>query len=312
MRARTFFSACSLFFLSTAILPVSSVYAAQPKVTVQAKQLELASTSALVVDLNSGKEVFASFPDTIVPIASITKLMTAMVVLDARQSLDEVIPVTIRDTQDLKGVFSRVRVGSLLSRREMLRLALMSSENRAASTLAHNYPGGHTMFVAAMNAKARALGLRNTRFAEPTGLSTRNVSTARDLVTMLKAARQYTLIRQMSTTPKGDAYFRTPNYALSFFNTNPLVRNADWHIQLSKTGFTDAAGHCLVMVAEVGNRPMAMVLMGSLGKASRFADASRVRSWVETGKSAPLPIAAISYKQQRIQQLRQLALSRAN
>ncbi len=278
----------------------------------QKSSLELASASALVVDLATGRELYATLPNVVVPIASITKLMTAMVVLDARQSLDEIIPVTIRETRELKGVYSRVRVGSRQSRRELLRLALMSSENRAASTLAHYYPGGHAAFVAAMNAKARSLGMRNTRFAEPTGLSVRNVSTPRELVGLLKAARQYALIRQFSTTPGGDAYFRAPDYALSFFNTNPLVRNSDWNIQLSKTGFTEPAGHCLVMVASVNGHPTAMVFMDSLGKSSRFGDASRVRNWFEKGQLSPLPSAAISYRQSRVRRLQQLAISRAN
>ncbi len=314
MKARTLLSACSFAFLTAVWLPLPVAYAAHPHVAApKPQQLDLASTSALVVDLGTGKPLYASLPDAVVPIASITKLMTAMVVLDARQPLDEIIPVTIRDTRELKGVYSRVRVGSLLSRQKMLNLALMSSENRAASTLAHHYPGGHRAFVAAMNAKARALGLRHTRFAEPTGLSERNVSTARELVTMLKAARQYTLIRQLSTTPNGDVYFRAPDYALSFFNTNPLVRNPEWNIQVTKTGFTEPAGHCLVMVAEIAGRPTAMVFMDSLGKGSRFGDATRVRNWIEKGKASPLPVAVNSYKQQRIKmRQRQLAISRLN
>lgn len=272
--------------------------------------LELASASALVVDLSNGKEVYASIPDALVPIASITKLMTAMVVLDARLPMDEVLSVEIKDTKELKGVFSRVKVNSELSRQELLRLALMSSENRAASALGHQYPGGHRAFVAAMNAKARSLGMRRSRFVEPTGLSPLNVSTARELVTLLKAARQYPLIRELSTSTNSDTRFRSPSYALSFFNTNPLVRAGSWNIQVSKTGFTDEAGHCLVMLAEVAKRPMAMVFLDSLGKSSRFADASRLRQWVETGKATPLPANVRYYRQQRIKQLTQMTARR--
>lgn len=265
--------------------------------------VELASVSALVVDLSNGREVYSSYPDAVLPIASITKLMTAMVVLDAQLPMNQQLPVLIKDTRELKGVFSRVRVNSELTRLEMLRLALMSSENRAASSLAHHYPGGHKAFVAAMNAKARALGMRKSRFVEPTGLSQQNISTARDLVSMLRAARQYPLIRELSTTVTDDVHFRSPSYSQSFFNTNPLVRNGDWQIQVSKTGFTDEAGHCLVMVAEMGRRPMAIVLLDSLGKSSRFADANRLRRWVETGKVSVLSSELRSYRQQKLKRL---------
>lgn len=267
-------------------------------------RLELASSSALVVDLNSDQVLFSSHPDAVVPIASISKLMTAVVALDAQLPLDQVIPVTIHDTRELRGVYSRVRVGSLISRREMLRLALMSSENRAASALAHNYPGGHARFVAAMNAKARALGMSRTRFVEPTGLSELNVSTASDLVRLLKAARQYPLIRELSTTPSRSAYFQKPNYVQGFNNTNPLVRNPAWDIEVTKTGFINEAGHCLAMLARLEHRPVAMVLLGTFGKRTHIGDATRVRQWLETGRSAPIPAAARSYKQQRIQQMR--------
>jgi len=264
--------------------------------------LELASASALVVDLNSGQELYASHPTVVVPIASISKLMTAVVTLDARQPLDEVIPVLIYDTPELRGVYSRVRVNSRISRREMLRLALMSSENRAAASLAHNYPGGHARFVAAMNAKARALGMRSTRFIEPTGLSERNVSSARDLVKLLRAARQYPLIRELSTTQSQSARFERPNYVQNFNNTNPLVRNSDWRIEVTKTGFINEAGHCLAMLTVVQGRPVAMVLLNSLGKYSHVGDATRVRRWLETGKSSPIPPLARRHKQQMLVQ----------
>ncbi|MFC3609252.1 D-alanyl-D-alanine endopeptidase [Stutzerimonas tarimensis] len=310
MFARKILPLCSLLLACAAVMPVPVTHAAAaaPVAASQAR-LELASTSALVVDLSNGGEIYSSLPDVVVPIASITKLMTAIVVLDARQPMDELLTVTIRDTHELKNVFSRVRVDSQLSRRELLRLALMSSENRTASALAHHYPGGHAAFVAAMNAKARELGMTRTRFAEPTGLSAMNVSTARELVTLLKASREYPAIREMSTFPNGDAFFRKPNYALSFFNTNPLVRKGDWNIHVSKTGFTNAAGHCLVMLADVNQRPVAMVLLDSYGKQSRFGDATRLRNWMEHGRPAVIPEVARNYKQQKSQQLRQLAVS---
>lgn len=306
MKFRSSMIALLLSCACLALSPLAS--AAQPSraaaTSPDPARLELASSSAMVVDLNSDKVLFASHADAVVPIASISKLMTAVVTLDANLPMDEVIPVTIHDTRELRGVYSRVRVGSQISRREMLRLALMSSENRAASALAHNYPGGHGRFVAAMNAKARALGMTRTRFVEPTGLSELNVSTARDLVTLLKAARQYPLIRELSTSPNRDAYFQKPRYAQSFYNTNPLVRNPAWDIEVTKTGFINEAGHCLAMLARVDQRPVAMVLLGTFGKRTHIGDASRVRQWLETGKSSPIPAAARSYKQQRIHQLR--------
>lgn len=272
-------------------------------------RLELASGSAMVVDLDSDKVLYAAYPDAVVPIASISKLMTAVVTLDANLPMDEVIPVTIHDTRELRGVYSRVRVNSRISRQEMLRLALMSSENRAASALAHNYPGGHARFVAAMNAKARALGMNHTHFVEPTGLSEKNVSTARDLVRLLKAARQYSMIRELSTTPSKSAYFQKPNYVLGFNNTNPLVRNPAWSIEVTKTGFINEAGHCLALLTRVSNRPVAMVLLDTLGKRTHIGDATRVRRWLETGQSGPIPAEARHYKQQRSLQLRQAVAS---
>ena len=310
MRSGMLFALCRVLVGVAAVGAVSVFGAGSKSKVPEPPKLELASASALVVDLSNGQEVYASLPDAVVPIASITKLMTAMVVLDAQLPMDQVLPVEIQDTHELRGVFSRVKVNSQLPRRELLRLALMSSENRAAATLAHHYPGGHRAFVAAMNAKARTLGMRRSRFAEPTGLSSQNVSTARDLVSLLKAARTYPLIHQLSTTPSGDAYFRSPNYALSFFNTNPLVRAGEWKIHVSKTGFTDEAGHCLVMLAEVGHRPMAMVFLDSLGKSSRFADATRVRHWVESGRTSPLPADVRSYRQQKAKRLYQVTARR--
>ncbi|PZP24440.1 MAG: D-alanyl-D-alanine endopeptidase [Pseudomonas kuykendallii] len=260
---------------------------------------ELASGSALLVDLNSDKVLYSSNPDVVVPIASVTKLMTAMVTLDAKLPLDEVLPIDIADTREMKGVFSRVRVGSEISRREMLQLALMSSENRAAASLAHHYPGGQKAFIAAMNAKARALGMNHTHYVEPTGLSLDNVSTARDLVLLLKASRQYPLLGEMSTTKERTVAFRKPNYTLGFRNTNHLVYKANWNIQLTKTGFTDEAGHCLVMRTTMAGKPVAFVVLDAFGKYTHMADATRLRNWLETGKVTAIPLAAKSYKQQK-------------
>jgi D-alanyl-D-alanine endopeptidase (penicillin-binding protein 7) len=281
--------------LLSASLQASGKGAAAAGLAVQ----ELASGSAMLVDLNSDKVLYSSNPDVVVPIASVTKLMTAMVTLDAKLPMDEVLPIDIADTREMKGVFSRVRVGSEISRREMLQLALMSSENRAAASLAHHYPGGQKAFIAAMNAKAGALGMSHSRYVEPTGLSLGNVSTARDLVLLLKASRQYPLLGEMSTTRERSVAFRKPNYTLGFRNTNHLVHKAGWNIQLTKTGFTNEAGHCLVMRTTMAGKPVAFVVLDAFGKYTHMADASRLRNWLETGKVSAIPVAAKSYKQQK-------------
>ena len=266
---------------------------------------DIASGSAMIVDLNTNKVIYASQPDLVRPIASITKLMTAMVVLDAHLPLDEMLSVDISHTPEMKGIFSRVKLNSQISRKNMLLLALMSSENRAAASLAHHYPGGYDAFIRAMNNKARALGMTHTRYVEPTGLSIHNVSTARDLTRMLIATKQYPLIGQLSTTKEDEATFRNPSYTLPFRNTNHLVYRDNWNIQLTKTGFTNAAGHCLVMRTVMNNRPVAMVVMDAFGKYTHFADASRLRTWIETGKVMPVPPAALSYKKQKEAQMAQ-------
>ena len=262
-------------------------------------QPQIASGSAMIVDLETNKVLFSSHPNRVRPIASITKLMTAMVVLDAKLPLDELLSVDISHTAEMRGVFSRVKLNSEISRRDMLLLALMSSENRAAASLAHHYPGGYDAFIRAMNAKARALGMTHTRYVEPTGLSTQNVSSAEDLIKLVKATRQYPLIGELSTTKEDTAVFKHPNYALPFRNTNHLVYKDTWRIALTKTGYTDEAGHCLVMRTVINHRPVALVVLDAFGKYTHFADANRLRDWLETGKSAPVPAAALAYKKQK-------------
>lgn len=290
----------SLFFVALASFPALHAQAAKPAVQ------ELASGSALLVDLKTNEVLFSSNPDMVVPIASVTKLMTAMVVLDAKLPLDQMLPVTIRDAKEMQGVFSRVRIGSEISRREMLLLTLMSSENRAAASLAHHYPGGYAAFIQAMNAKARALGMTRTRYVEPTGMSEHNVSSANDLIKLIRASRQYALIQQFSTTDEKTVAFRKPNYTLGFQNTNALVRKNNWDIQLSKTGFTNAAGRCLVMSTTMKQRQVAFVVLDAFGKYTPLADANRLKKWLETGTVTPVPAAALAYKQQK-QAQRQLA-----
>jgi D-alanyl-D-alanine endopeptidase (penicillin-binding protein 7) len=278
----------------------------QPKQADPAR-LKLAAVSSLVIDLEDGKLLYESYADAVLPIASITKLITAMVVLESGLPLDERLRVDISDNPALKGVFSRVRVQSELSRRELLHIALMSSENRAATTLGHHYPGGLPAFVNAMNERARTLGMQRTHFVEPTGLSPDNVSTARDLGVLLQAAKSDARLQEFSTTPKSDVFFTRPRYALSFYNTNPLLRNSGWDIQLSKTGFLDESGHCLLLVATIENRQVGIVLLDAFGKRTHFGDAGRVRRWLTTGDGGSVPPEALKYRAKKLNRLNKLA-----
>ncbi|EOW2372984.1 D-alanyl-D-alanine endopeptidase [Cronobacter sakazakii] len=297
-------SLLSLALLLAAPLSAPALAAAKAAASpLAAAEPQIASGSAMIVDLRTNDVLFSSHPDLVRPIASITKVMTAMVVLDASLPLDEMLTVDISHTPEMKGIYSRVRLNSQISRKNMLLLALMSSENRAAASLAHHYPGGYDAFIRAMNAKAKALGMRNTHFVEPTGLSIHNVSTARDLTKLLIATKQYPLIGQLSTTREEMATFSNPTYTLPFRNTNHLVYRDNWNIQLTKTGFTNAAGHCLMMRTLIKNRPVTLVVMDAFGKYTHFADASRLRTWLETGKVQPVPEAALSYKRQKAAQM---------
>ena len=297
-------------FFKAGLLAISlftaSHYAIAAPLNNNLKHQELAAGSALLVDLKTNQVLYSSNPDFIAPIASVTKLMTAMVTLDAKQPLDEKLPIVIKDTAEMQGVFSRVRVGSQLSRHDTLLITLMSSENRAAASLAHHYTGGHEAFIQAMNAKAQALGMHSSQFVEPTGLSEKNVSSAHDLVLLIKAAQQYPLIKQFSTTDEKTIAFTKPNYTLGFRNTNALVRKDNWNIQLSKTGFTNSAGDCLVMSTEMNNRPVAFVVLDAFGKYTHMADANRLKKWLETGTVTPVTAAALSYKLAKQQERQQV------
>lgn len=240
----------------------------------------LASSAFVVVNQKTGEILAEKRGESAMPIASITKLMTAMVVLDSRQSLSEMLTIGQEDIDDLKGTGSRIAVGTRLSREEMLRLALMSSENRAASALGRHYPGGRPAFIMAMNIKARMIGLWDTRFADSTGLNPANVSSPRDLVKMVQAASAYPLIREFSTTP--DRYVTAGSRTLHFRNSNGLVHDPDWQVGLSKTGYIREAGRCLVMQTWIHGAPVIMVFMDSQGKYTRVADARRVKRWLET------------------------------
>lgn len=243
--------------------------------------LQIASSKALIVNQDTGETIFAKGTNILTPIASVTKLMTAMVMLDAKLPMNEVLTVTDEDVDYLKGSSSRLPVGTRLSRLEMLQLALMASENRAASALGRNYPGGKDFFVHAMNAKAIELGMSSSHFADPTGLDSNNMSTAEDLVRMVKAAYQYIDIKRVTTTANYEVYLNNRG-PFNFRNTNGLVREGNWEIGLSKTGYISEAGRCLVMQATIAGQPMIIVLLDSNGKFTRIGDANRIRKWIET------------------------------
>jgi D-alanyl-D-alanine endopeptidase (penicillin-binding protein 7) len=245
------------------------------------RRLQLKSVSALVIDELTGTPLYASHASTTTPIASLTKLMTAMVVLDAKLPLDEKLTVTRADVDRMRGTHSRLREGVALSRQQMLNLALMSSENRAAATLARTYPGGKAACIAAMNRKAKALGLRHTTFADGTGLDADNVSTADDLAKLVRAAHGYKLIKQFTTTASQRLSIPHRAEPLEYKNTNILVRKSIWDIGLSKTGYISESGRCLVMHARISGRPMIIVLLNSQGKYSGIGDANRIRKWIE-------------------------------
>lgn len=257
-------------------------------IALDAKKLKLASANVLILDAKAGEPIYAKGADTVTPIASVTKLMTAMVVLDAQQPLDEPLGVGIGDLDLLKGTHSRLNLGAELSRREMLHVALMASENRAASSLARHFPGGTEACVQAMNRKAQSLGMTHTHFNDPTGLSSENVSTAGDLALMVRAAATYPLIREATTTSSRYVEVQPTGRILGYNNTNSLVRSGQWDIQLSKTGFIREAGKCLVMLANISSREVVIVLLDSYGRLTRVADANRVKHWLETGQSLPV------------------------
>ncbi len=300
----------SLLALNTGMLSAPAAFAAKQEQAV-APIVQIASGSAMVVDLKSHEVIYSRNPDEVRPIASLTKLMTAMVTLDAKLPLDEVINIDISNTPEMRGVFSRVKLNSEITRRQMIQLALMSSENRAAASLAAHYPGGYGAFIKAMNAKAKSLGMTHTRYVEPTGLSPRNVSTARDLTRLLLASQRYPLIGELSTTSEKTAVFSHPAYALPFRNTNHLIMNPSWSIQLTKTGYTDDAGHCLAMRTTINGKPVTLVVMDAFGKFTAFADANRLRTWMETGKTVPVPQIAKNYRKQKDQQKTQPSVEEA-
>ena len=262
-------------------------------------QLRLASATAAVARLGDAEPLFQKHAAQPVPIASVTKVMTAMVVLDSGAGLDEWVEILERDTPAPANAWSRLRIGSEARRRDLLHISLMSSENLASHVLARHYPGGTPAFVKAMNDKAEALGMHQTRFVDATGLSSANVSTAADLLKMVQAAHDYPLIRELSTSGGFHVTFRNPRYTLGYGNTNRLVHADSWGVSLSKTGYLTEAGRCLVMVADIDGEPTAMVFLDSLGTRTPLGDAGRVRRWLTTGDGGSVAGAALAYEQER-------------
>lgn len=258
--------------------------------------LELKSSVALVVDQETNEVLLSKNDHAVLPIASITKLMTGLLVSEARLPMDEVITITQDDVDTEKGSHSRLAVGTELTRGELLHLALMSSENRAAHALGRTYPGGLSRFINVMNIRAKTLGMYDTTYAEPTGLSSKNQSSARDLATLVSYAYGDSTLRELSTSTGHQV--EVGSRTLQYNNTNRLVKNPAWDIGLQKTGYISEAGQCLVMQAKVAGRKLIMVFLDSAGKLSRIADAERVRNWVESNptlsrKSAPLAVSAL-------------------
>jgi serine-type D-Ala-D-Ala endopeptidase (penicillin-binding protein 7) len=244
-----------------------------------ARKLSLRSSAAIIQDQQSGEVLYGKNANAVTPIASITKLMTAMVVLDAGLDLNETITISSEDMDSLRGTRSRLKPGASLSRDELLRVALMASENRAAAALGRSYPGGIEAFRGAMNHKAQMLGMTGSHFDDATGLSSANVSSAEDLVKLVRAAHQYDLIRSYTTMTGHEVH--VAGRSLAYHNTNRLVANGSWQIGLSKTGFTNDAGRCLVLQAKLAERNVIIVLLDSWGKLSRIGDANRIRAWLE-------------------------------
>lgn len=242
--------------------------------------LNLKSSVALVIDQNTNEVLFSKNDKAVLPIASLTKLMTGLVISGAQLPMDEMIEITQDDVDLEKGSSSRLRVGTVLSRGELLHLALMSSENRAANALGRSFPGGAAVFVQLMNVKARSLGMLSTAYVEPTGLSSKNQSSARDLAKLVDVASGDPLLRELSTSPGYQV--AVGNRTLQYNNTNRLIKNPSWDIGLQKTGYISEAGRCLVMQTTVAGRNLIMVFLDSAGKLSRLGDAERVRSWVES------------------------------
>ncbi len=257
---------------------------------------DIKSLRAIVVNQQTGEVIYEKNSEAKASIASLTKLMTAMVILDSHLDLSEEIKIAQADLDKLKWTHSRLPVGSTTSRLELLKIALMASDNRAAAALSRTYPLGSEAFIEAMNVKAIQLGMENSQFRDPTGLDKRNLSTAKDLVKMAQAAYEYPLIREITTTPSESIYLGKKNTPLGFMNTNVLVRKGVWDIGLSKTGFIQEAGRCLVMQTTINQEPIIMVFLKSDGKLTRIGDANRIKTWIERNNYKKNQVTQLEYK----------------
>ncbi len=291
MFRKTFFAAL-IFLTLQSLAPVAD-----------AQDLALASVGAIAVDVQDNEVLLAQNADLVLPIASLTKLMTALVVLESGEDLDAWL--TIRDwaQKTEKNAYSRIRLTSQARRKDLLRIALMSSENRASYNLAAHHPGGVAAFVDAMNARARSLGMHDTHFADPTGLDVENRSSAADLARLVVATHQHDLLNEYSTTRQFTVNFRQPRYRLYYGNTNPLTGSARWNVALTKTGYLTEAGRCLMMVTEMAGRQVGLVLLNSLGTRSPLGDAGRIRRFLETGTRSNVAKAAQVHRARVLQQL---------
>ena len=282
------------------LLSLSGLLVASPAL---GQDLALASVSAVAVDVADSDVLLEQNADLVLPIASITKLMTGLVVLESGADLDEWLTIEDWDRKTAKNAYSRIRLGSSARRRDLLRIALMSSENRAAYNLALHHPGGFDAFVAAMNAKARSLKMQGTHFTDPTGLDVTNKSSATDLARMVLAAYEHPLLREYSTTRQFTVSFKQPRYQLGYGNTNPLTGSSRWDVDLTKTGYLTEAGRCLVMVTEMAGRKVGVVLLNSLGTRSPLGDAGRIRRYLEAGTQGKVAKAALDHRARVIQNL---------
>jgi len=284
--------------LILALAAIASATAAAAPAPNPAK-LELASVQAAVTDLDSDTTLYRKHAQRSVPIASLTKLLTAIVVLESDAALDEWLPVVERRESAPNNAYTRMRVGSQLKRKTYLRLALMASANHGAYVLARHHPGGFDAFVDDMNDQARALGMDASHFVDPSGLSILNHASAADVVTLIEAAMAYPLIRESTQTQAYTARFRYPRYELYYGNTNVLVFRNHWDVRLSKTGYLDEAGRCLAMVARIDGRLVAMALLDSFGTRSPVGDAGRIKRWLRSGESGAVADAAARYEKRR-------------
>ena len=269
---------CALALPLVIALPAQAAKRSRTGVASAAHPAALHSNSVLILDASGKQVLYEKNAEAVVPIASLTKLMTALVVLEARQDMEEALAVTDLDVDQVKHAASRLRVGTVLSRADLLHIALMSSENRAASALGRNYPGGTAAFVAAMNRRAAALGMLHTRYVEPTGLSSENVSSAQDLAKLLIEAQRQPLIRRFTTDH--EYAIAQGRRSTTYHNSNHLVASPAWDIILQKTGYISEAGRCMILLARIDGRPVAMIFLDSQGTLTRFADADRVRNWL--------------------------------